>query len=260
MSASEPGSASNAEDEPTSGDFDTIARPHSNTISGVRRIARALTLDEQRDRRRISDTLHDDLQQLLCGLEVHVELLRREVSDGRDNADGHIEERLTGIRELVTDAIEITRELSIEINPPVLRGEGLGAALRWLAAETLRRYGLDVDVELVEGVDTETAEERTLLVQLTRTLLHNVVQHAGVDSARVTLTPLGDDELCLSVRDEGCGADARYGKTWGPVAPAALGRGLRGVRERIRLLGGRLMIRTRPGEGFTASLVSPRKT
>jgi signal transduction histidine kinase len=94
--------------------------------------AAAVTRAELGLRLRVSEVLHDDLQQILFGIEMRLSMLG--VSLPVDVQARHkVEDQLESLSQLIEAAIRSTRTLAIELNPPVLRGEGLGAALAWLA-------------------------------------------------------------------------------------------------------------------------------
>lgn len=211
----------------------------------VRDLAAALTLAEQRERHRVAQVLHDDLQQLLYGAEVQLRLL-----DGADAARAAaVQARL---EDIIRHAIQVTRTLTVDLSPPVLRGEGLNEAIRWLGYHMEDLHGLRVEVVEDRVVRIAQEEMRVLLFQLVRELLFNVVKHAGVDEARVTLHQ-DAATATITVEDAGRGFD--------PTEHAdADGFGLFSVRERIRLFGGHLDLTSHPGGGTRAVITVPSAT
>lgn len=217
----------------------------------VRALSVALTLAEQRERRRLSQMLHDDLQQILFGLEMRFHLLERALDQGQQ---AQVLARLDDAQALTRRAIELTRTLSLELDPPVLRSEGLGAALSWLASHMHARYGLQVELSLESGLEAGSADQRALIIQVVRELLFNVLQHANVDRAtlRAWRTP---EAVMIEVRDEGRGFDvASLPPSGGPLL------GLRTVQERLELVDGRLELDSSPGHGTRATLCVPARS
>lgn len=218
-------------------------------------LASALTLAEQAERRRLSDLLHDHVQQLLFAAKLGLNALVGASSEAERRRHAENTERA------LDQAIAATRELAVDLTPPVLDREDLDVALRWLAQHMRDSYGLQVDVE-VGGVCRIPARElRVLLLQLVRELLFNVVKHAGVKRATVRIDRRGK-RCWISVSDEGRGFDpeAQRALAEGAVAggrgfPA--GFGLYSVRERLELLGGGLEVSSRPGGGTTVTLFAP---
>jgi two-component system, chemotaxis family, CheB/CheR fusion protein len=217
----------------------------------VRALASELIFTEQQVRQRVSQVLHDDLQQLLFATQVHVQLVQQELSaDGAKPIQGEV----AGVKEMIDEALQLTRRLTIDLSPPVLRNEDVSESLRWLAGHVKELHGLAVELSLEPIPQVDNEEMRLLLFQVVKELLFNVVKHAGVSQAEVRLRPAGDN-LMLQVADRGDGFDA----------PAALGDGahngsygLRNLNERLGLFGGRLEIESRRGQGTTVTVVIPQ--
>jgi signal transduction histidine kinase len=93
-----------------------------------------------------------------------------------------------------------------------------------------------------------------LVYQLVRELLYNVAKHAGTDRARVTAERAGH-RVRVVVEDEGVGFDPA---TLEEVA--GVGLGLPSVRDRLELVGGRLDVESRPGEGTRVALEVPLRS
>jgi PAS domain S-box-containing protein len=200
----------------------------------VRHLAQALTMAEQEVRRRIAHVLHDDLQQLLHGAQIEARV-----------ADA---ERVEAV---LDRALRLTRSLSHELSPPVLRGDEVGVLLRALAEQNRQRHGLDVAVEADEVAIPEE-HLRILLYQIVGELLFNVAKHAGTDRATVRAARV-DGHVRVEVHDEGVGFE--------PPPQDALrgggGLGLPTVWERVTLVGGRLDVASTPGEGTRVTLDLP---
>jgi signal transduction histidine kinase len=239
----------------------------------VRALAEALTRAEQHERRRLSRRLHDHLQQLLYGMKVHAQRLRNEGPARQEREQAGILDELDAVAD---EAIELTRSLAIELDPPVLEDEGLLAALRWLSAQMQERHGLHVALDAASPLPAPSEEQRALLFRLVRELLFNVVKHAGTDRATVTLGSGPDgDRLRITVADEGCGFDPepvrrRHARsstdTPGDQPPSDesqagenphTGLGLFSVRERLVLFDGDMTLETAPDEGTRVTLTVP---
>ena len=210
----------------------------------ARALAGALTLAEQRERHRIAGVLHDHVQQLLYGVQIKLQLLPRAAPETVPTVTGEISA-------LVGEALRAARSLTVELSPPVLSGEGLTAALRWLATQMEETHGLRVAVSATGDGPPLSEERRVLVFQLVRELLFNVVKHAGVDEARVSVDE-APGRLTVCVEDDGAGfrrpADA-FGEDGPPDAAGPGGFGLVSLRQRLGPLGGRLAIEALPGKG-----------
>jgi signal transduction histidine kinase len=152
---------------------------------------------------------------------------------------------------MVQKAIETTRNLTVEIEPPVLKHEGLVESLRWLRNHMKKSFGLDV--EIVGECPSVNKEMRGLLFRLARELLFNVVKHAGVSQSRVEIQER-DGNCLMRIIDGGVGFD--------PANPGSNHQshahlGLTSASERVKLFGGSLEVDSVPKEGTTVTVRLP---
>lgn len=215
----------------------------------VRTLASNLSMAEHDVRRRISQLLHDDLQQRLHAVHMRVGLAHEAVDAG-DTAAALA--ALDAVSAALAEAVAVLRSLSIDLSPPILATEGLEQALGWLAAQMAEMHGLRVDISSSDVPDLP-GDIRVFLFHMVRELLFNVVKHAGTDRAAVRLARV-DDELIITVSDDGRGFDPAAASAVGPT-PGHLG--LAGVRERLALLGGDLHIETAAGRGSKFRMILP---
>jgi two-component system CheB/CheR fusion protein len=215
----------------------------------VRALASTLTLAEQEERRRISQILHDDLQQRLYGIQMRVLSI---ITDVAANNQSRLSRYAQEVYGWIGDAIQTTRQLTVDLSPPVLRNEGLADALAWLASQMAAVNGLQVEIRAPRPWIVLQEDMRVLLFQSVRELLFNVVKHAATDHATVELTETTNGELQIVVRDEGRGFD-----TTAVNSKQAVGFGLYSVRERLNLFGGRLTIASTPGQGTEITIHAP---
>jgi len=210
--------------------------------SRLRALSRELNLTEQRERRKLATDLHDYLAQLLV-------LSRIKLGQAKRGQLPTASAVLIGETETVLNqALSYTRSLVGQLCPPVLKEFGLIVALKWLA-EQMQQHRLTVAVQ-AEGDHLPLAEDQAvLLFQSVRELLMNVVKHAGTEWTTVTVSRV-DGVLRVAVEDNGRGFDAA-------TAPVTAQFGLFSIKERMRALGGRLVLLSSPGKGTTATLVLP---
>jgi signal transduction histidine kinase len=143
----------------------------------------------------------------------------------------------------------MTRNLSVDLSPPVLHNEGLDAALRWLAAQMEQQQRLTVTVAAEERLPHLDDDLRVLLFQFVRELLFNIVKHAAVSTALVTLAT-EDDHLRIEVSDQGQGFNANRQND-----PNS--QGLLRITQRLQLIDGRMHIASAPGAGTCVTLYVP---
>jgi signal transduction histidine kinase len=210
----------------------------------LQKLAIELSNAEDRERRHLAEILHDDLQQMLAAAKFHLNLLGNRV---RHEPSQHA--IVARIDHMLADAIEKSRNLSHEISPAVLYRGSLTEAIQWLARQFQTKYGLDVTVDAVGDADAQTDAIKSFLYKSTQELLFNVSKHAQTKEAVIRLRRAGPD-ISLVVSDRGLGFDPRE-------ITAEGGSGLLTIRERAELLGGRMRIRSRKGEGSTFRIVVP---
>ncbi len=211
----------------------------------VRELAARLTVAEQEERQRVAQVLHDDLQQLLFGVQMQLAACLRSAEAADPEA---LAAEVRQADAWLDDAIETTRRLTVDISPPLLQGEGLAQALEWLVAQMETVHGLRVEVRAERDLPIPGDAMRILLFQVLRELLFNVVKHADTDRATVTLHD--GDGLTITVADDGDGFDPS-------AVEGGTGFGLFGARERLRFFGGRMEVEAAPGEGTRVRLHVP---
>jgi signal transduction histidine kinase len=215
----------------------------------IRNLASKLTLVEQEERHRISQVLHDDLQQRLFAIKAQLSFLNDFFE--KDQVSAAIYQELDQIQSSLSEAISITRNLSIDLNPVVLHGEGLAEAMTWLAFRMKEQYGLHIDLEAKESFSELDHHMRMLLFQSIRELLFNVVKHAGVLEARVTLEQVNGQGR-ITVSDSGKGFDAET-----VLKNPMNAHGLLIIQDRLNLLGCRMELMSQPGQGTRAVIELP---
>jgi signal transduction histidine kinase len=210
----------------------------------LQKLTLELTAAEERERKRLAEILHDDLQQVLAAAKFQAGLLSSRVKN-----DAEAQEITGQVKDLLTDAIAKSRSLSHELSAPALSQRDLGEAFEWLAQQMQTKHGLTVHLEMCERIELASEPRRVLLYKAAQEALFNVIKHAGVHEAKLRLRRQRG-RLRLSVLDQGRGADL--------TKPAsALGFGLLSIRERVRCLGGRLKIRSAAGKGTIFLLSLP---
>jgi len=208
----------------------------------VQDLTRALTNAEEAERERLSSLLHEDLQQVLQAVRIKLETLTEQ-----EPLSTEPREQIATVRERVNDAIDITRGLSARFASPV-GNESLADAFGGLATKMDETYDLTVVLDTHGSVRAPDETCKTLLYRVVRELLFNVVKHAEVDQARLSLAN-ERDRLRVVVEDSG--------KGFVPEQRMEGGLGLARVRERIQALGGSVEITSQPSEGTRVVLDLP---
>jgi PAS domain S-box-containing protein len=210
----------------------------------LRRVTLEMLEAEDRERKRLAEILHDDLQQTLAAAKFQLSLL-----DGRVRSDEDLGETVSQVKQMLKDAIEKSRNLSHELGPAVLSQSGLDDTFEWLAQQMESKHGLVVHVQTRGPIHSPSEPVRMFLYRAAREILFNVIKHAEVSEAKLRLKRVRN-QLRLTISDKGQGFDLRS------LAGTA-GFGLLSVRERAELLGGRMKIRSTTGKGTTFLIAVP---
>jgi signal transduction histidine kinase len=210
----------------------------------IKSYARQIISADERARRATAVDLHDGIAQTLVATQMMLKVLR----DRPEGIPGLIDEVSTNVRSVQ----ERTRTMISDLSPPGLYELGLVPALQWLAVHFRSHDQLHVQLTCRVEERNLPVELRILIFKLIRELLRNVVKHAHVDRAAVTVIE-GDGRIDVEVQDEGVGFVWQldlFGQRAGNF-------GLWSVAERVSEMGGELNVDTVPGGGARFALSFP---
>jgi len=168
---------------------------------------------------------------------------------------------ISEIEKQLADVLEITRNLSIDLSPPILRDEGLTQAITWLAGQMKQRYGLPIEIQAEGSFILPDEQLQVLLFNCVRELLFNVVKHAKASRAVVELQ-WQDDCLRIEVRDDGKGFPVRMEEQepeqeMNEEENQQISFGLPTLRHQLSLFDGQMEIQSEPGAGTRVNIIVP---
>lgn len=207
---------------------------------------------QDEERRRLGRELHDSAGQSLALLKLRLDLL---LADGE--LSPNVLKSLGECVHLATDAIDEVRSTSYELYPPMLEEMGLRYAIPCFLEGFAQRSGVRTSLDSPSEFDRPPREVELALFRVLQESLTNVRRHSGSDSAHVRLG-CEDGAASLEVSDEGKGIPPEIMEALRSESPGNLGVGLRGMKERIRQLGGKLEV-TSDGHGTRVSALIPMK-
>jgi len=200
---------------------------------------RLLQLQDE-ERRRIARELHDSTGQSLAALVIHLSAVSERITE----IDSTAAEMLREAIDLSQKASDETRTLSYLLYPPTLDHAGLRSALEWYIDGFTQRSKVKVDLDVAIGQERLAEIVERTLFRIVQESLTNIFRHSGSDTASVRITRRSGI-VRLEVADNGKGIPndvlAALNSSGGQ-----LGVGIRGMRERIRQLGGWLQVKSRP--------------
>ena len=221
-------------------------RKMSESRENLRILASKLVLAEEAERKRISMLLHDRIAQMLAAAKMKLALVDKEQASG---APGKI---VFEIRELINKSLRETRNLMMEISPPILYELGFVAAVEWLTEQMSREYAVDIHFKHEGNFDSLQHDMSVLLFQTIREFLVNAGKHSLAKGVTVAIRG-SQDVIEIQVADDGVGFDvSNIGQ---PTSEG--GYGLFGVRERLKSYGGDIKIMTAKDRGTNINLTVP---
>jgi signal transduction histidine kinase len=224
-----------------------VARERAERIAKeAKELERTVEEISEAEQRRIGQDLHDGLGQHLTGVAFLSKALQQRLS-----ADARPEARdAATINDLVNESIRWTRDLARGLAPMDLDRSGLPEALRDLASKTSRMFDVQCSydgIDRIEFIDDHTALN---LYRVAQEAVSNGVKHGKARNIAIDLTI--DNGLDLIIRDDGIGFTYRPGgehvrrdESGVPIG----GMGLLVMRYRAGVIGGRLHIESRMGQG-----------
>jgi len=222
----------------------TVERLAADAIRREQELLRHLLDVSERDRELVAFEIHDGFAQLLTGahmqFESAVQCTPIVQKDARLAFDA-------GLR-LLRESIEESRRLVAGLRPPALDEFGVGPAVERLISDSRQEGGQDIEFVAPDDLPRLDRPLETALFRIVQESLTNAQRHSGSDRVRVELS-CGDGRIGLSVRDWGIGFD--------PAQVPSHRFGLKGIRERARLLGGRAEIDSAPGRGASVRVEFP---
>ena len=210
--------------------------------------ARLLSLQDE-ERRRIARELHDGVGQLLAAMSMNSSRVNRERANLTPGTARCAEENFRLIEQVSADI----RTLSYLFHPPLLDEMGLDSALKWYVDGFSERSKIAAKLELPANWRRLPPDHELCLFRIAQECLTNIHRHSGGKTALLRLL-CSPGKVRLEVSDDGKGLDH---ETQSKVASGeTAGVGLRGMRERVRQLGGALEIRSN-GHGTTVTATMP---
>ena len=232
---------------------DSFSNPQADSIEGyqkqLRRLASELSLAEARERREIASDLHDHIGQALAYVTRKVAMLQ-----GNAIFSG-MEEDFSEIVSILNQTIRYTRNLTVEISPPVLYELGLSAAVDWLAERAYKNDKLQVSISQ-SGNASEIAEDISVFMFKTiQELIRNVAKHAQTTVVNIHIN-WEQDGFEIVVQDDGKGFDTQIYES---ERGADCCFGLFSIRERLSYIGGDFALISAPGNGTRITIHTPYK-
>lgn len=201
------------------------------------------------EQRHIAYELHDGLAQIVAGAQQHLQSFAHHYRPRSPRT----RQELASVLNMTQNAVKEVRRVMAGLRPTALDDFGLATALR-LQVQALEVEGWEIDYEAPASAERLPSTVETVLFRIAQEAINNIHKHA--QSTRVRIALKYDENYRLEIQDWGRGFDMAN------VATVVPGQhlGLRGMQERIVLVGGRLNIHSSPGAGTLVVAEVPRKS
>jgi len=210
---------------------------HKRAKAALSNLSQKLMQAQENERTLIARELHDDVCQRVAGLTIQVDALMQRLP----GSGAALRDPLADLRRQCEELGSDVQALSHRLHSSKLELLGLPRAATAFCRELSEQHGLTIDFKH-EGVPQHLAEQTKLgLFRVMQEALMNAVKHSGVRQFEVTLRGTAD-AIYLDVVDHGVGFNPQH-------ALRGEGLGLVSMHERLSLLGGEIVVQSRPGEG-----------
>jgi len=202
-------------------------------------VSRKLVGIQEKERTRIARELHDDINQRLALLAVEIDTLRLNAPNSSDELSCQLTEVYQGINEVSAGVQSIAHQL----HSPQLEHLGLVSAMKGLCREFAIRQKVEIEFKNDDIPQRVSSDSSLCLFRILQEALHNAAKHSGARQFEVRLG-CASNQLHLTVSDRGAGFDLESAMIKG-------GLGLTSMHERVRLMGGTILIESKPMDGTT---------
>jgi len=203
-------------------------------------LAKTIHIQEE-ERARIARDMHDGVMQLVTAARYELQAAKVAVGSGLAAA---AQEKLNAAREVLNEMEKEIRHAIYDLQPPILDAVGLAPALRKYANSFQELSGIACRVQVMGMPLRLSPPTEVAVFRIVEEALHNVAAHAGARTASIILD-FQPTVLGVTVEDDGQGFDYQQ---W---AESRDGKhlGLLGMQERVKSLGGELVVWSKPGQG-----------
>jgi len=213
-----------------------------------------MTVLQEEERRRIARELHDSVGQLLAAISINSSFVEAESHKLSPDAAKRVSENAA----MVEETSKQIRTISYLLHPPLLDEVGLASALQWYVEGFSERSKIEAKLDIPQNFAGLSKEMELSIFRVVQECLTNIHRHAGSPTAGIRIV---QDEACLRVEIEDAGKGIPFEKRSAFGSSAHTGVGLRGMRERLRQLGGTLQVQSNSsGTRVTAILPVLRAT
>ena len=220
------------------------------SLERIHKLSQQLIQAQEDERRMLSRELHDTVAQELAVAKIACDLIYNELLSGRQPEAQRIQTICDALQKTILDI----RNMSYNLRPPELEELGLVETIYRLCEEFTQLWGVPVDFQAAGFKNLELGLETQInLYRLVQEGLTNIRKHAAAGRVTVKLTAAFPN-IILRIEDNGRGFDVQ--KRAAAAGPEKR-MGLRSMQERVKLLNGRMKLKSKPGQGTKVTIKLP---
>lgn len=218
----------------------------------LRHLSRQILIAHEEERKKISRELHDEIGQILAGVNIRLATLKNESAIHNRS----IRRKIASTQQLVERSMKVIHQFARELRPAVLDDVGLIPALQSYAKDLVRRTRIPIRFKVlnpatIKGLDSA---QRTAFYRVAQEALSNIVKHAKASLVQMSLYRR-DSVVRMEIKDNG--------RSFSVERMMRVRRrkrlGLLGMRERMEMIGGSFTLESKPGKGTTVFAQAPFK-
>lgn len=216
----------------------------------LRRLSHQILRAQEEERKHISHELHDEISQILTGINVRLATLKLEVTAN----NGSLKRKIINTQRLVEKSVEAVHRFARELRPAMLDDLGLVPALITFMKDFGKRTGIRINFTSMTADKIEQLDslKRTVLYRVAQEALTNVAKHAQASRIKLSIQ-IQDNAIAMEVNDNGISFDVN--KALDLRRRKRLG--IIGMRERVEMVGGTFAIESAPDQGTTIHVRIP---
>jgi signal transduction histidine kinase len=229
-------------------EYRTLFLESQETQKRLRQLTRQVFAVQEEERKEISRELHDEVVQTLLGINVELQALDKGAAMGLHT----LKTKIAHTRRLVENSVKAVHRFARELRPAVLDDLGLIPALHAYSQSLAERKKLKIQMTAFGGVEALGVAKRTALFRVAQEALTNIARHAEASEVRMSISKVSG-AIRMEIDDNGKSFDVKTAL----LAKNPKRLGLLGMRERIEMVGGRLMVTSSAGRGTTVCAEIP---
>ena len=232
--------------------YDQLLEESYRMQEQLRHLSRQILIAHEEERKKISRELHDEIGQILAGVNIRLATLKNEATIHNKS----VKRKIASTQQLVERSMKVIHQFARELRPAVLDDVGLISALQSYAKDLARRTHIPIHFKVLNPARVKgmNSVQRTAFYRVAQEALSNVVKHAKASLMQVSLRRL-DGVVHMEIKDNGRSFSVK--RMMRMKKRKRLG--LLGMRERMEMIGGSFTLESNPGKGTTVRAQAPFK-